>query len=169
MKKLMVLLVLVLVAVGAFADTNIGVNMRGAGDGVYPEGVPPIGLEVGVTGDYAGIYGVFGLIDASALVGVTLSVPETPLFIFGGVGMQLIKVTEVTSHTHDGYTQESWLWMDWNEPVVLEAGETSDSYLTTQLLYEAGAGIDMGPVYTKLGYFNDGDHGFSFSMGVSFN
>lgn len=165
-KALMILMALMVIAAGAFAgDFHAGVNIKG----VEYEGDAAVGVEVGYTGDYLGIYGIVGATDFNGLLGLSLTLPDSPFQVYGGagvsVGSKTITTTDTYSITEDNH---NWYWfVPYNDSETFEVTTTNEVDELTPF-YEAGVGMDMGPVLTKVGWTNYNGNSVSFTMAVSF-
>lgn len=181
MKKIFALIVLIgLVAGASFADTNIGVNLKGTQSDYVATS-----FEMGYSGDIIGVYGQVGLNDVSALIGVTANLgKDSPFFAFFGAGAKVAQETVV--YTYDSKTKTRVNFSTTTETLSLFGGyrKTTDTFnyrydetIHSEVAFtnsvavpfmEAGLGMDMGPVYSKIGWTNyDGDN-VTFSMGASF-
>jgi len=160
---LIVLMVLTIVTVGAFAgDYHIGVNVKGVGAG-YDGDVSPA-VEFGYTDDYLGMYAQVGVMQKQALVGLALTLPNVPVQIYGGAGVKAVAITEYTTYTVEGdiiteveVIDDYWNWIPSSGSGY---GSFSDSILVsdhrTDIIpfFEAGIGFDMGPMLWKVGWSN---------------
>lgn len=166
MKKLMIVLCIALLmsfSIPAFAgDFNVGVNLKGATD---DSGVQP-SLEIGWQEDIFGVYGQVGMKDVSGLVGFSISHPKVPVFGFFGAGFKLVDVYYDASV--DSTLTETWnMWGHTNSHTYDLNQDYTYEGLGAMAFLEAGLGLDMGPVYTKIGYTNYNGNTVSFSMGAS--
>jgi len=168
MRKIMIVLsvalLLSLASVSAFADDldyKLGVNVKGSD--------PQVAFEFGADGDYFGSYVQVGLTNVSGLGGMTLSTPNNPFFLFGGMGAKLGSKTIAFTDTDTDTDTDTIIIPGWNVTDVSYSYSSVSSYGvdTITMFGEAGIGIDCGPAYVKAGWTNfDGDT-VTFTMGFS--
>lgn len=190
-KALMILMALTIVTVGAFAeDFHVGVNIKGTESPSY--GDVSFGVEVGYTGDYVGVYGQVGVTDFNGLLGISLSMPEIPVQIYGGAGIafrqQIVTITDTynvidgehvgtgstteTSQDNKWYvpnhTHEYQMFGGYNDHGIQQMTNVS-SFSTNEAVpfFEAGVGLDMGPMLWKVGWSNLNGNAVSVTMAAS--
>ena len=171
MKKLMIILCALLLvsvtATSAFAvDYNAGVNYKAGGDSEM------VSIELGIDTGYIGTYAQVGVTEVSGLLGLTVSLPDFPLFLFAGAGAyrgsDTITFVDTDTDSQSQYTRD-FLWFGHNTNVSVVNNTATYTYKVDSIdtYLEAGFGVDAGPLYWKVGWTNYKGNSCTMSLGIS--